>query len=83
MRILPASDQALLVELDDLRETLALFQAWQREPLPGVDEIVPAARTLLVAYRPSAVPAETTATRPLGRASHDTTTARNARLSSW
>lgn len=58
MRILPASDQALLVELDDLRETLALFQAWQREPLPGVDEIVPAARTLLVAYRPSAVPVD-------------------------
>ncbi|HMO47131.1 MAG TPA: 5-oxoprolinase/urea amidolyase family protein [Rubrivivax sp.] len=57
MRILPASDQALLLELQDLRETLALFQAWQREPLAGVDEIVPAARTLLVAYRPSAVSA--------------------------
>lgn len=57
MRILPASDQAVLVELGDLRETLALFQAWQSEPLPGVEEIVPAARTLLVAFRPSAVSA--------------------------
>jgi KipI family sensor histidine kinase inhibitor len=57
MRILPASDQALLVELDSLPETMALFQAWQRQPLPGVDEIVPAARTLLVAYRPAGVSA--------------------------
>ncbi|MFA7558601.1 MAG: 5-oxoprolinase/urea amidolyase family protein [Hydrogenophaga sp.] len=55
MRILPAGDQAVLVELDDLRQTLALFQAWQRSPLPGVEEIVPAARTLLVSFRPSAV----------------------------
>lgn len=58
IRVLPAGDQAVLVELEDLRQTLALFQAWQQAPLPGVEEIVPAARTLLVSFRPSAVVAE-------------------------
>lgn len=55
MRFLPAGDQALLVELDTLEHTLALFQAAQQQRPPGVEELIPAARTLLVHYRPGLV----------------------------
>ncbi|HMN21770.1 MAG TPA: 5-oxoprolinase/urea amidolyase family protein [Ottowia sp.] len=55
MRFLPASDCALLVELADLDHALALYRAVQERPIPGVHELVPAARTLLVHYRPEAV----------------------------
>lgn len=55
MRFLPASLDALLVELDDLPQTLALLASLQAEPIPGIDELVPAARTLLVRYRPAKV----------------------------
>lgn len=55
IRFLPAGDSALLAELPDLPETLALFEAIERAPLPGVDEVIPAARTLLVLFDPSAV----------------------------
>ncbi|AOZ06564.1 5-oxoprolinase/urea amidolyase family protein [Cupriavidus malaysiensis] len=54
MRFLPVSLNALLVELADLDQTLALLASLQREPLPGVEELVPAARTILVRFRPSA-----------------------------
>lgn len=54
MRFLPVNPRALLVELDDLEQTLALFAALQRRPIDGVDEIVPAARTLLVHLQPGA-----------------------------
>ena len=55
MRVLPASDTALLVELADLAQALALYRAAQAQPIAGVEELVPAARTLLVHYRPEAV----------------------------
>ncbi|MDB5893931.1 MAG: allophanate hydrolase [Rhodoferax sp.] len=55
MRFLPASLDALLVELDDLPQTLALLASLQAEPVRGVLELVPAARTLLVRYRPAVV----------------------------
>ncbi len=54
MRFLPVSLNALLVELADLDQTLALLASLQREPLPGVEELVPAARTILVQFRPAA-----------------------------
>ena len=54
MRFLPVSLNALLVELADLDQTLALLASLQREPLPGVLELVPAARTILVQFAPSA-----------------------------
>lgn len=57
MRFLPVNLNALLVELDDLEQTLALLASLQRQPLPGVEELVPAARTLLVRFRPSAISA--------------------------
>jgi len=57
LRFLPANLDTLLVELADLDETLALFDALQAEPIAGVEEVVPAARTLLIQYRPSATTA--------------------------
>lgn len=50
MRVLPAGDGMLLVELDDLSQTLGLLASLQAEPIEGVGEIVPGARTLLVAF---------------------------------
>ncbi len=55
-RCLPAGDGAVLAELRSLDETLALFQALGRRPA-GVEDVVPAARTLLVLFRPSALSA--------------------------
>ena len=57
MRFLPVTLNSLLVELADLDETLALLASLQRTPLAGVEELVPAARTILVRYRPSATSA--------------------------
>jgi KipI family sensor histidine kinase inhibitor len=55
MRFLPVNLDAVLVELDDLDQTLALLASLEAEPIAGVRELVPAARTLLVHFRPSAV----------------------------
>lgn len=55
MRFLPVNQNALLVELDDLPQTLALLDALRRTPPPGIDELVPAARTILVRFRPARV----------------------------
>lgn len=55
-RCLPAGDGAVLAELRSLDETLALFRALGQWPA-GVEDIVPAARTLLVLFRPSALSA--------------------------
>ncbi|MGY8525584.1 5-oxoprolinase subunit PxpB [Paracidovorax citrulli] len=52
MRFLPVTTNALLVELTDLEQTLSLLASLQRDPLPGVVELVPAARTILVSFRP-------------------------------
>ncbi|MBB3192837.1 5-oxoprolinase subunit B/C family protein [Roseateles terrae] len=46
-RLLPAGE-AVLVELADLPQTLALLASLQAEPIVGVQEIVPGARTLLL-----------------------------------
>jgi KipI family sensor histidine kinase inhibitor len=55
MRFLPVRDDALLIELDDLDAALALFDSLSSDPIPGVGELIPGARTILVPYRPSAV----------------------------
>lgn len=52
MRVLPAQLNAVLIELDDLPQTLGLLAALQAEPIAGVREIVPGARTLLIAFEP-------------------------------
>jgi KipI family sensor histidine kinase inhibitor len=48
VRVLPYGDRALLVELPDLAAVAAVRTALERAPLPGLTELVPAARTVLV-----------------------------------
>jgi hypothetical protein len=40
MRFLPVNLDALLVELDDLPQTLALLTSLQAEPIAGIEELV-------------------------------------------
>ena len=61
-RLLPSGDAALLVECDSLEEVLALHDALAADPKPGVVELVPAARTILVAIDPAVIPLESAAT---------------------
>ncbi len=53
MRLLPCGSAAVLVELDALADVLALHAALQDEPLPGVTELVPASRTVLLVLDPA------------------------------
>ncbi|WP_435748976.1 carboxyltransferase domain-containing protein [Microbacterium sp. PMB16] len=55
MRILTASDRALLVEAADLDEAMRLNLAW--EGVPGIVERIPGARTVLVRFDPQRVSA--------------------------
>ncbi|MDI6838153.1 MAG: carboxyltransferase domain-containing protein, partial [Rhizobiaceae bacterium] len=48
-------------------ETLALFASLQAEPLPGVEDLVPAARTLMIRFRPERVSAGELAAAISGR----------------
>ena len=50
MLVLPCGEHSALVELSDLTEVLGLYATLRREPLEGVTELVPAARTLLVRF---------------------------------
>ncbi|GAA1787232.1 5-oxoprolinase subunit B family protein [Agromyces lapidis] len=61
-RLLPSGESALLVECDGLDEVLALHDALAAERRPGVVELVPAARTVLVAVDPAVLPLESLAT---------------------
>ena len=54
MRVLPSGSAALLVELDDLDQVLALYGALCEERPTGVIDIVPAARTVLLVTDPTA-----------------------------
>ena len=58
IRFLPVNLTTLLVELNDLDETLALLAALQAVPLPGMKELVPAARTLMIGFAPEETSAE-------------------------
>jgi KipI family sensor histidine kinase inhibitor len=53
MRVLPSGSTALLVELDDLDEVLALYATLAEHVPAGVVDIVPAARTLLLVTDPA------------------------------
>ncbi|WP_300267584.1 urea amidolyase family protein [Microbacterium sp.] len=55
MRILTASDHALLVEAADLDEAMRLNLAW--DDVPGIVERIPGARTVLVRFDPLRVTA--------------------------
>ena len=50
MRFLSVNDFSFLIELADLEQTLALFDALQNNMPQGITEIIPAARTLLIAF---------------------------------
>lgn len=52
MRILQVRGDCFLVELADLGEALALFDALKTDPVEGITEIIPAARTLLISFDP-------------------------------
>lgn len=54
MNVLPCGDAALLVEVDELPEVLALAAALRADPPAGVLDVVPAARTVLLTTRPGA-----------------------------
>jgi len=53
MRVLPSGSTALLVELDDLSDVLALYATLVDNVPEGVVDIVPAARTLLLVTDPA------------------------------
>lgn len=55
MRFLPVNAGAMLVELADLQQTLSLLQALQAEPIDGVLELIPAAKTILVQFAPQRI----------------------------
>jgi KipI family sensor histidine kinase inhibitor len=70
MRFLPVNLNAVLVELDDLPQTLALLASLRAEPIAGIEELVPAARTLLITFRPAAI-ATDELVRQIGKRSLD------------
>ena len=53
MRVLPSGSTALLVEVDGLDEVLGLYAALTAEPVEGVVDVVPAARTVLLVTDPA------------------------------
>ncbi|OJF93698.1 allophanate hydrolase [Rhizobium sp. 58] len=61
MRFLPVSLTVLLVELADLDETLALFASLEADPVDGIIDMVPAARTLMIRFQPARLSAESLA----------------------
>ncbi|WP_308797175.1 5-oxoprolinase subunit B family protein [Agromyces silvae] len=61
VRILPSGEAALLVDCGGLGQVLALHDALAAAPIDGLVELVPAARTLLVAVDPARLPLETAA----------------------
>lgn len=67
MRFLPVNLTTLLVELAGLDETLALFASLTASPLDGIEEMVPAARTLMIRFRPDRISAEAIAAEVAAR----------------
>ncbi|MGN6780130.1 MAG: 5-oxoprolinase subunit B family protein [Marmoricola sp.] len=61
MRILPSGTTALLAELDTLDDVLGLYAALQADPPPGLVDLVPAARTVLVVVDPAIATLKATA----------------------
>lgn len=48
--ILPAGESAVLVEYDELPSVLGNFRALDASRIPGVIDLIPAARTILIKY---------------------------------
>lgn len=51
MRLLPCGPGAILAEYDSLVEVMAVDGALRESELAGIDDVIPAARTVLVTYR--------------------------------
>ena len=58
MRILPVNRSTLLVELQDLDQVLALHASLMSQPLDGIEEMLPAARTLMLRFDAKRLSAE-------------------------
>jgi KipI family sensor histidine kinase inhibitor len=56
VRLRPMGDRAVLAEVDDAGAVLALHAALGAAPPPGVVDLVPAARTVLVVVDPAVLP---------------------------
>ncbi|MFS0792818.1 5-oxoprolinase/urea amidolyase family protein [Microbacterium sp. 1P10AE] len=54
-RLRPMGERALLAEVDDLAQVVGLHAALAADPPVGVDDLVPAARTVLVAFDPARI----------------------------
>lgn len=50
MRLLPYGPRAVLAEFEDLDRVMAAAERWRRAGLPGVTDVVPAERTVLVVH---------------------------------
>ncbi|HEY4607926.1 MAG TPA: 5-oxoprolinase subunit PxpB [Ilumatobacteraceae bacterium] len=51
MRVLPCGPGALLAEYESLADVMSVDEALRASELAGIDEIIPAARTVLVTFR--------------------------------
>lgn len=56
LRVLNCADTGVLVEVADLDQVIALGAALEAAPLPGVTDVVPAARTVLLRLSPGTDP---------------------------
>jgi KipI family sensor histidine kinase inhibitor len=65
-RVLAAGDRAVLLEFDSAQEVAAAHEYLTGQALPGVVELVPAARTILVHYDPASFSLDDLALPPFG-----------------
>jgi KipI family sensor histidine kinase inhibitor len=75
VRVLPCGSSALLVELGTAEETARVHAGLAAAPPYGVEELVPAAVTVLVRFDPSVTTAEQVATAVRSTPARDTATA--------
>jgi allophanate hydrolase subunit 1 len=56
LRVLPLGTDGVLIETDGLDESLALFGALLAQPVAGILDVVPAARSVAVRFLPTLLP---------------------------